>query len=331
LDLESTIFAFPDDGTSLLGVNDRGNDNDDEEYRRFLEQQQREEEEDGAFDAYNKEDDDDIGVCSSDDEEEDLSEAVAGSANPNDGDDDDDTAVPRSSTHRRKAAARKRQQRLQEASREAEHRAKLQAAKAEEQAVQEMCTTHQLRLAMAVTISLKDKLLQVDNLLESLQEEQWADEEEAEEQATQQPRQHAAKALQQQRQPQLSLLDQVLAMILGASPPPEGTSLEDHVRFLEREHRTILAEWEKYFGRLPPPLTSSSTNSTADQDWNDGTTSTANMVNALPDATPQDRREWLGIVENHDEHWDSDEEDVEPRPVLARPVGLRPGGRLPPQ
>ena len=110
-------------------------------------------------------------------------------------------------------------------------------------------------------------------------------------------------------------------MILGACPPPEETSMEDHVRFLEQEHTAILREWKEHFGRLPPPLLSSSSRlspvdtATANQGWDTtttpaATTETAVGVNALPNnATPADMRQSLGIVENDGELWDSDGEE----------------------
>jgi len=347
-DFESTVFAFPDrknGGPSLLlGLKE---DDDEEEYQRFLEQQEGSDDDEGelqseggAFDENGNESEDALDAT------DDVAEECAGATSPN-----DVTRVSSASKkERRKAAARNHRQRLQESNKEAEHRAKLLAAQAEEEAVRERCTTQQLRIHMAVVNSLTAKLKQVDDLLESLQEEQWADEEAAEEEA-ESPQNSATRKIpaEPSDEPQLSLLDQVLAMILGASPPPEGTSLEDHVRFLEQEHTAILREWKEHFGRLPPPLLSSSSTldtSTANQGWDTtkttpaATTETAVGVNALPNsATPADMRQSLGIVENDGELWDSDGEEEgddeaeiqQPSRPTERPVGLRPGGRLPPQ
>jgi len=240
--------------------------------------------------------------------------------------------APRASRHRqrRRRHNRQRQRRLQEAAREAEHRAKFLAAQAEENAVRESCTTHHLRLAMTVTQALQGKLQQADDLLESLQEEQWADEEEAEEQD---PEFLSQEQSNMEQQHQVSVLDQVLAMILGACPPPEGTSLEDHVQFLEREHRTILEKWEQHFGRLPPPLPSpkNTAESAGGGDWDTAADTALSIVNPLPDATPQDMRQSLGIEENENDNWDSDNEGDSLPQERPRTVGLRPGGRMEPR
>ena len=135
----------------------------------------------GAFESDNDENGNESGDAL--DATDVVAEESAGATSPNDGDNNVTRASSASKKERRKAAARNHRQRLQEASREAEHRAKLLAAQAEEEAVRERCTTQQLRIHMAVANSLTAKLKQVDDLLESLQEEQWADEEAAEEEA----------------------------------------------------------------------------------------------------------------------------------------------------
>jgi hypothetical protein len=110
-------------------------------------------------------------------------------------------------------------------------------------------TTDEL-MAEAMLRSLQGRLDGVDNLLESLQEEEWADEEDAEQQ------QHD-KDVSTKDAPadpsEMSLLDGILAMILGAmSWTFSGASCaEEHYRFVKDEHKMIVNEWKETFGRLP--------------------------------------------------------------------------------
>jgi hypothetical protein len=53
----------------------------------------------------------------------------------------------------------------------------MQEARAQEERVRDLCTTPELRMAQATVKSLERHMKQVDDLLESLQEEEWADEE----------------------------------------------------------------------------------------------------------------------------------------------------------
>lgn len=46
----------------------------------------------------------------------------------------------------------------------------------------------------------------------------------------------------------LSILDQILAMILGSLPATRFISTEEHFKFLKEEHETIVLNWKKDFG-----------------------------------------------------------------------------------
>jgi hypothetical protein len=62
----------------------------------------------------------------------------------------------------------------------------------------------------------------------------------------------------------MTLLDQILAMILGALPPPHfsGRTTEEHYLFVSREHEEIRSDWKMEFGRLPSPTTATTTPTT---------------------------------------------------------------------
>lgn len=143
------------------------------------------------------------------------------------------------------------------------HTEQLREATLVENRVREECTTTALRVAMAKVSALKKKLEEVDGLLESLQEEQWAETETLDD-----PEGQPAEA--EYPAPRDSVLTLILAMILGASDLSREPLMTEHAR--------IVADWELFFGRLPP----------------------------LPKqrSTQEEERERLGLVENDAGSWD---------------------------
>lgn len=124
-----------------------------------------------------------------------------------------------------------------------------------EAAIREALKTNDERIAEAVLVNLEEKLKNVDELLESLQEEEWADEDEDE---SCQPLLNAVDCMQKSKDfddsSEMTLLDQILAMILGALSK-ESTGANDdkqHFAFVKNEHASIVSSWKKTFGRLPP-------------------------------------------------------------------------------
>jgi hypothetical protein len=236
--------------------------------------------------------------------------------------------LPCFSKERRQAAARRRRHKLQIAAEEAERKARKEAAAKEEERVREAYTTQDLRMAQAVVKSLQERLQQVEDLLESLQEEEWADEEEKEDVEEEGP---SSKLPASSSQTEPSLLDQILAMIFVATPASDGISQEEHFRRLGEEHLTILRQWKEHFGRLPPLLLPPQQTPSANKA----------SQNAVVETKPPVTRESLGIVNNEDDDWEdygisSDEEDVqtseearvqEVEPAKKVVTGLRPGGR----
>jgi hypothetical protein len=95
------------------------------------------------------------------------------------------------------------------------------------------------------------RLAKIDALIESMQDDQWAEEEEQEEWAN-----TTNFDAEEADADHLSLLDQILAMIMGKLTPPSNSSddiMEEHVQKIFTMHHTIVREWKDYFGRLPPP------------------------------------------------------------------------------
>ena len=122
---------------------------------------------------------------------------------------------------------------------------RLHQAMVEDERIRDMCTNQEYRMAQAVVKSLELRLQQVDDLLESLQEEEWADEEEGEQQEEQ--------MFDDSPLPnECSVLDRILAMILGTLPTPPDTTPENHYCCIKTTHTSLVNQWESYFGRLPP-------------------------------------------------------------------------------
>ena len=134
-----------------------------------------------------------------------------------------------------------------------------------------MLTTNDERLAEATLLKLEERLKNIDDLLESLQEEEWADDEEGDDDYDDEGDYRRGDEDFKDRGEMLSidppravifssLLDQILAMVLGALPKeircsslqePDNTDA-DHYMYIKEEHESIVKEWIEIFGRLPP-------------------------------------------------------------------------------
>ena len=256
---------------------------------------------------------------------------------------------------RKRDARRVQQRRLRETAREEAEKAKLEEARAlEENIRQSSPLTHQVNSAIAIVESLKDRLQRVDDLLERLQEEEWAQEENEEVLDVRDANVALSKDCDDiTDRNEFSLLDDVLAMILGAIPPPlsakddstkdPNTCIANHVRWLEKEHHDITREWKAQFGRLPPRASGPNTSDRTQ-------VSQRNGHEIVDQAT---LRKSFGIEENVLDDWEEEsvEEATKPRvkaetvtaavdpptaslqkstPAITKKhtVGLRPGGRV---
>jgi hypothetical protein len=329
-DFASTVFAF----TSGLGDgNMRGLDEEDEYGLGPLDEEK---------DDYSDEDGNEADKSGNDDDDDDeeADPAVADSS------DVGDLAIPSrggQSKRRRQAAVRKRRHRLEEAAKDAEHRSKLDAAKAEEEHMREKCTTQEFKMAVAVVGALEGRMEEVEALLESLQDEEWVDEEEGVDTLTPEQRMLEGAVGQQPKKDDLTLLDQILAMILGATLPCGDISIESHVQKLQDEHLAIMLAWKDHFGRLPPPAVSPAVASFGDTSGTEMQHVAAIEQEEIPVERTEAKRQIFGIVDNEIDDWEDQawedqgqqaveaEAPVEVR-IEARPTpvkaGLRPGGRL---
>ena len=131
--------------------------------------------------------------------------------------------------------------------------------KREQHSIRESLKTTEERIAEATLLKLEERLQNVDNLLERLQEEEWADEEEDnDDDEIKQSGVTHVDANRDDDKESSRLLDNVLAMILGALPKEMSTvgdtAITDdiHYKHIKEEHDSIVQEWIMVFGRLPP-------------------------------------------------------------------------------
>ena len=273
---------------------------------------------------------------------------------------------------RRKAAQQARQRRLQLQQEVASEQSKIEQAHMEEERVREAWTTPELRMAQATVRSFEERMQQVDDLLESLQEEEWADEEQG---ITQTVAESAggmdgnvdlsSSSASFAESNKFSLLDSVLAMILGSLPQNNEIMPEDHYKVIRKEHQEIADEWREYFGRLPvsfadtaddvvapPAACSDAAEALFDQMEHMKISSPPEAMKVDPTASAAQLRQSLGIMDNTDnddwddvDHWDTLVLPAEKRmmsddasgrngtPAAKQTtaklvLGLRPGGKV---
>ncbi|CAJ1950582.1 unnamed protein product [Cylindrotheca closterium] len=222
------------------------------------------------------------------------------------------TPFRRRQERRQRAKQRKRQERN-----EAKNKAEKERLKKMERELREQHTSREMVVAQTIYEALSKKLESVEELLESLQDEEWQAEEDREHDA------ESKKDTVHQSDKSFTLLDQILAMILGTTPVPRGMTSQEHYRFVQEEHKAIVNEWKSYFGRLPASLGGASdpTKPTPNPDFTER-------------ASPSQLRKQLGIVDNTDDDWDADDiEQKNANPDKAKPssppvYGLRPGGSI---
>jgi len=234
---------------------------------------------------------------------------------------------------KRKERREKAKRRNREKQKAAKKEAKGQELKEVEDKFREQFTDKDFVLSKTMFNALTNKVKKVDDLLESLQEEEW----EAEEEAAEAGAEDVEAEDKHSSDESFSLLDQILAMILGASQKASGLSTEDHYRFIKAEHSAMICSWEDYFGRLPPAASSN-------QFSRDGGQEDRQLV-GKPKLTWLEQRQALGIEENEGV-WDASDEEEEmeneqypgiapvdhtkesapPQKFHKAKIGLRPGG-----
>jgi hypothetical protein len=137
-------------------------------------------------------------------------------------------------------------------------------------------------------------------------------------------------------------LDQIHAMILGATLPSGDIPIESHVQKLQDEHLAIVLTWKDYFGRLPPPATAPSAASFGDASGSEMIQKPPIEQEELPGERTEAIRQIFGIVDNEIDDWEDEAGEEQGQQAIeaeapnevrikAKPAvkaGLRPGGRL---
>jgi hypothetical protein len=249
----------------------------------------------------------------------------------------------RSRSGRRRRARRRQQQEMIRAK-------QLEAAKArrDREAMQRACTTAELTSQQAVLFALDRRLRQVDELIETLQEEEWKDEEEREGRGgSDDDESNGERADDPVRQGELSVLDEILAMIIGAtSSPLDNPTMEADLAWVQAEHRSIVKQWKEHFGCLPPPLrrqddsaqgvaVATSEKPPVQQlqqphEENLGDSGASLKEVGPPEENVQERlRKSFGIENRDVDHWEEEDEEEDDMTAKeeAKVLSLRPRGR----
>ena len=257
---------------------------------------------------------------------------------------------------RRKVVTAKK--RSQEALREDTNKKKLEKGKQEEAAMKDACTTQELKVAEAMKVSLEGRLAHVDELIETMQEEEWADEEDGVESP---PKEETEPS--EENDDTFSLLDQILAMVMSATRPPglPARSKEErdeqerrHTEWILHEHQTIVAGWKDHFGMLLPPLPIWNDDGSTDHssplrvqkrgsERADASHRFGNRSGTMKGEVPRNKsvdemRQEYGINDMDNDNWDDEDSGDEGLTLLAplrrtkaaspRKVGLRPGSSV---
>jgi hypothetical protein len=202
---------------------------------------------------------------------------------------------------RRKERMQRAKEQKRKELREARRQTMLDELKTSEEELRSKYTTTELVLAQTMLQALEKKAENVEELLENLQDEVWA----AEEEDNQSILDESKHELNNDHSTNFSLLDQVLAMILSALPVEPGIGPEKHYQYIKNEHTDIVDQWKNYFGRLPPASSPESGSKSTDDP---NTTNKQQDTSSKKALTPQEHRKELGIEENDDE-WDAEDSD----------------------
>eukprot|EP00980_Cylindrotheca_fusiformis_P018353 scaffold5997_cov133-Cylindrotheca_fusiformis.AAC.4 len=234
---------------------------------------------------------------------------------------------------KRKERQRRAKQRKRIEKKEAMRRAEKEKLEQLEKEIRENRTSKDIIIAQTLAEALTKKLESVEELLEALQEEEWQAEEERENEVK------TAELADHSSEESFSLLDQILAMILGTMPMSQSMSPKEHYQFVQKEHKSIVSGWKSHFGRLPPSIGGIAASGPRPSDRSE----------MQEKQSPSQLRRELGITDNTDEDWDADvdwsesmdrrtdEAVVDENKTISKPassdakpriIGLRPGGRI---
>jgi hypothetical protein len=161
----------------------------------------------------------------------------------------------------------------------------------EEDTVRNLCTTEEEKMCLTLLSNLEKRLDDIDQLLESLEEEQWIDDEVDDDEGSDVEKEENIQ--------KLSILDQILAMILGSSHRSDAISLHDHYSYIRNEHEAMSQGWKDHFGRFPPSSTFHIISNNVEE--GDAIENLASEI--MPDRQIEVRSK-LGIFDNELDDWE---------------------------
>ena len=193
--------------------------------------------------------------------------------------------VIKRNTRRSKAASKRMRLKLEvekERAKASEIKAKLKAALVEEDQVRQTCMSTDEKLALVMVQDMENRLEKIDTLLDSLQLEEWEDEEDG---VSDSDESEQEEDTLDDENNEMTLLDRILAMTLGALPI-QTSDAQHHFTNLKQKHTSIVNEWKLTFGRLPSLLPESETDHGNKED---------------PEDDLSIQKEWDNIDENYNQ------------------------------
>ncbi|GMI15628.1 hypothetical protein TrLO_g15179 [Triparma laevis f. longispina] len=138
-------------------------------------------------------------------------------------------------------------------------RGKVEEMKKKREEAEEKSKTEEEKLCEVLVKQLEDRLGKIDEILENLQEEEWEEEEDEGGLIDEILRKGEVEGDGEVivggggvKVEQMTILDKLVASILGAQPLQPGTSKEAHWEKVRALHEEVKTEWKAEFGRLPP-------------------------------------------------------------------------------
>jgi len=127
---------------------------------------------------------------------------------------------------------------------------RLEAVYEEATKIKLSCITTEERICEANVKSLTLQLEKVDELLETLQEEVWADVENIDDNSNNEA--DIDVSIKESRSLRhMNVLDQIIAMVLFSLPNLVGLSNDQFILYKKRKHTSIIEKWKNHFGFLP--------------------------------------------------------------------------------
>lgn len=228
------------------------------------------------------------------------------------------------SRERRNARARRRDQRkrdakLKEQALDLEYE-RLTSLQNQVKTITESSITTEERIAEANVKALVSQLEKVDELLETLQEEVWADEEENE-------GNRIINTGDKEAFQNFSLLDQILAMVLLTFPNLDNLSPDAFIKYKKQQHEDIVKGWKSQFGYLPTAFASDSSIHEEDVD-DDGfdekiSMSISTSVKGLSIGASEDVDDWEELADDQLLETVADIQEIQNEKKILRPGGGR--------